>query len=218
MRAFACYLSYATWGLPTFWFDKSWTRCLPRLVYACGCSILERICDCPRSVHRTDVSLLQHLFVIVWFIFRFVKETARENYVAKSPWWHLRHLSLDGLFIWLGCLWLNVLISVWSLENSLSRCRTRKDKTWTSTSPGSVLPRTGLSPQRTMRLSRSTLGTWVLMVFTPTNSPLLLSAVSLDPRVMLIVASTGSGKRRKLNFDSNFECGCTSPEEVYSFW
>lgn len=150
----------------------------------CGCSILERICDCPRSVHRTDVSLLQHLFVIVWFIFRFVKETARENYVAKSPWWHLRHLSLDGLFIWLGCLWLNVLISVWSLENSLSRCRTRKDKTWTSTSPGSVLPRTGLSPQRTMRLSRSTLGTWVLMVFTPTNSPLLLSAVSLDPRFL----------------------------------
>ncbi|KAJ0078823.1 hypothetical protein Patl1_22529 [Pistacia atlantica] len=40
---------------------------------------------------------------------------------------------------------------------------------------GSVPPPTGSSPPRTTHLFRSTLDTWMLMAFTPANSPLLLS-------------------------------------------
>lgn len=102
-----------------------------------GLFIFARTCVCTRGVYHAYFSLSHFMVSMFYLDLYFLRRQQKRTMVLKSLWWREHQLSFDDLFSWLGCNWLNIWISVWSLENSLSRCRTRKDKTWTSTSPGS---------------------------------------------------------------------------------
>ncbi|ONM22315.1 Digalactosyldiacylglycerol synthase 1 chloroplastic [Zea mays] len=81
-----------------------------------------------------------------------------------------------------------------------SSCRTRRVRRWTSTSPGSARPRTGSSLLRIMRLSRSTLATWMRMACTMSLhhvcSLWVCPCSGYSPGVMLTARWTGRGRRR----------------------